>query len=73
MMNSPYYFGPPVLKDPVYQGGEVHDYSQSVKIRARGAPRIVRREAYKGGLYTIFFHYFSFYSGRNYKISYQGA
>jgi hypothetical protein len=43
----------------VYQGGEVHDYSQSAKIRARGAPRVVRREGYKGllhrGLYTIFF------------------
>jgi hypothetical protein len=32
--------------------------SQSAKIRARGAPRVVRREGYKGlfyrGLYTIF-------------------
>jgi hypothetical protein len=41
----------------IYQGGEVHDYSQSAKIRARGAPRVVRRESYKGllhrGLYTI--------------------
>jgi hypothetical protein len=38
---------------------QVHDYSQSAKIRARGAPRVVRREGYKGllhrGLYTIFF------------------
>jgi hypothetical protein len=43
----------------LYQGGEVHDYSQSAKIRARGAPRVVMREGYKGllhrGLYTIFF------------------
>jgi hypothetical protein len=48
------------VKGSVYQGGEVHDYSQSAKIRARGAPRVevVRREGYKGllhrGLYTIF-------------------
>jgi hypothetical protein len=39
--------------------GEVHDYSQSAKIRSRGVPRDVRREGYKGllhrGLYTIFF------------------
>jgi hypothetical protein len=58
MMNSPYYFGPPVLGDPVYQGEEVHDYSQSAEIRARGVPRVLRREGYKGllhrGLYTIF-------------------
>jgi hypothetical protein len=43
----------------IYQGGEVHDYSQSAKITARGVPRVVRREGYKGllhrGLYTIFF------------------
>jgi hypothetical protein len=43
----------------IHQGGEVHDYSQSAKIRSRGAPRDVRREGYKGllhrGLYTIFF------------------
>jgi hypothetical protein len=43
----------------IYQGGEVHDYSQSAKIRSRGAPRVVSRKGYKGllhrGLYTIFF------------------
>jgi hypothetical protein len=43
----------------IYQAGEVHDYSQSPKIRSRGAPRVVRRKGYKGllhrGLYTIFF------------------
>jgi hypothetical protein len=43
----------------IHQGGEVHDYSQSPKIRSRGAPRDVRREGHKGlfyrGLYTIFF------------------
>jgi hypothetical protein len=37
----------------------VHDYSQSAKIRSRGASRDLRREGYKGllhrGLYTIFF------------------
>jgi hypothetical protein len=37
----------------------VHDYSQSAKIRSRGAWRDLRREGYKGllhrGLYTIFF------------------
>jgi hypothetical protein len=32
----------------IHQGGEVHDYSQSAKIRSRGAPRDVRRESYKG-------------------------
>jgi hypothetical protein len=41
----------------IYQGGEVHDYSQSAKIRALGAPRVVRREGYKGllhrGLYRV--------------------
>jgi hypothetical protein len=42
----------------IHQGGEVHDYSQSAKIRSRGSPRDVKREGYKGllhrGLYTIF-------------------
>jgi hypothetical protein len=42
----------------IHQGGEIHDYNQSAKIRSRGAPRDVRREGYKGllyrGLYTIF-------------------
>jgi hypothetical protein len=42
----------------IHQGEEVHDYSQSAKIRARGVPRVLRREGYKGllhrGLYTIF-------------------
>jgi hypothetical protein len=42
----------------INQGEEVHDYSQSAKIRARGVPRVLRREGYKGllhrGLYTIF-------------------
>jgi hypothetical protein len=42
----------------VYQGEEVQDYSQSAKIRARGVPRVLRREGYKRllhrGLYTIF-------------------
>jgi hypothetical protein len=41
----------------IYQSGEVHDYSQSAKIRTRGAPRVVRREGYKGllhrGLYRV--------------------
>jgi hypothetical protein len=56
----------------VYQGGEVHDYSQSAKIRVRGAPRVVRREGYKGllhrGLYTIFFttRYIKTLSDNNY-------
>jgi hypothetical protein len=43
----------------IHQGEEVHDYSQSAKIRARGVPRVLRREGYKGllhrGLYTIIF------------------
>jgi hypothetical protein len=42
----------------IHQGGEVHDYSQSTKIRSRGSPKDVRREGYNGllyrGLYTIF-------------------
>jgi hypothetical protein len=42
----------------MHQGGEVHDYNQSAKIRSGGVPRDVRREGYKGllhlGLYTIF-------------------
>jgi hypothetical protein len=42
----------------IHQGEEVHDCSQSAKIRARGVPRVLRREGYKGllhrGLYTIF-------------------
>jgi hypothetical protein len=41
-----------------HQGEEVDDSSQSAKIRARGVPRVLRREGYKGllhrGLYTIF-------------------
>jgi hypothetical protein len=46
--------------------------SQSAKIRARGAPRVVRREGYKGlfyrGLYTIFFttRYVKTFSDNNY-------
>jgi hypothetical protein len=44
--------------DHQVQGEEVHDYSQRAKIRARGVPRVLRREGYKGllhrGLYTIF-------------------
>jgi hypothetical protein len=43
----------------MHQGEEVHDYSQSAKIRTRGVPRVLRREGYKGllhrGLYIIFF------------------
>jgi hypothetical protein len=35
----------------MHQGREVHDYSQTAKIRYRGAPRDVRREGYKGLLY----------------------
>jgi hypothetical protein len=43
----------------LHLGEEVHDYSHSAKIRARGVPRVLRRESYKGllhrSLYTIFF------------------
>jgi hypothetical protein len=42
----------------VQNSEEVHDYSQSAKIRARGVPRVLRREGYKKllhrGSYTIF-------------------
>jgi hypothetical protein len=56
----------------IHQGGEVHDYTQSAKIRSRGSPRDVRREGYKGllyrGLYTIFFttRYVKTISNNNY-------
>jgi hypothetical protein len=42
----------------IHQDGEVHDYSQSAKIRSRGSPRDLRCEGYKAllsrGLYTIY-------------------
>jgi hypothetical protein len=36
----------------IHQGREVHDYTQSAKIRSRGAQRDVRREGHKGLLYS---------------------
>jgi hypothetical protein len=44
----------------MHQGGEVHDYSQSAKIRSRGAPRDVKRNGYKGLLYRGLYVYYFF-------------